>query len=78
MASEAWYQAKDPLVVKVGEDVMLASYFAVKLGCEAYIPELQNIIYAHNLSLVPNLDSYKPYLQDCSEFAQKLSNTSKS
>lgn len=75
MASEAWYQAKEPSIVKTGEDVMLASYVAVKLGCEEHIPELLIVIYTHNQLLVSNLESHRQYLQKCSEFAVKLSNT---
>lgn len=70
MASEAWGTATDPSIIKIGEDVMLAAYIAVKLGGEEYISELQDIILKHNLSEIPDLQTQSQYLQNCADYGK--------
>src|SRR5689334_19831888 len=72
MASEAFRKATDPLTIKTGEDIMLAAYFAVKLGGEAHTSELQDIIFDHQSKHNSKLRYFKDYFTHCREFGQQL------
>jgi len=68
MASESWYQAKDPSVIKIGEDIMLAAYIAAKLGGEKFIPQLyQSIVKTCSEDL---FKKHKDYFERCSNFGK--------
>lgn len=68
MASEVWYQAKDPSIIKIGEDIMLAAFIAVKLGGEELIPQLyQSIIETCSEEL---FKEHKDYFEHCADFGK--------
>ncbi|OGH11804.1 MAG: hypothetical protein A2857_04925 [Candidatus Levybacteria bacterium RIFCSPHIGHO2_01_FULL_36_15] len=68
MASESWYQGKDPSIIKTGEDIMLAAYIAVKLGGEKLIPQLyQSIIETCSEEL---FKKHKDYFEHCADFGK--------
>ena len=72
MASQAWYLATSRDVIKIGEDLMLSSYIAIKLGGEKYIADIQKIILsdAAPYYIDIDLDKHKDYFEDCINFGK--------
>src|SRR3989338_8105164 len=68
MASSAWSKAPNPSIIKIGEDIMLAAYIAVKLGGEKLIPQLyQSIIETCSEEL---FKKHKDYFEHCADFGK--------
>ena len=64
MASEAWYNATDPVAVMTGEDIMLAAYISTSLSGEIYIPQVYQIIIDTNASKISgNHEEYFQHVQ---------------
>lgn len=74
MASESWYQAKDPSIVKTGEDIMLAAFIAAKLDGEQHIPQLQKKIIENEPQKTVDLKKYIEYFQHCAEYGKNRAN----
>ena len=70
MASEAWYNATDPVAVMTGEDIMLAAYISTSLSGEIYIPQVYQIIIDTNASKISG--NHEEYFQHCAEFGTDL------
>ena len=68
MASEAWSTTPDPSIIKIGEDIMLAAFIAIKLGGQQDIPELYEIIIGKSSEELS--DNHKQYLDHCLDFGK--------
>ncbi|MBI4091858.1 MAG: ADP-ribosylglycohydrolase family protein [Candidatus Levybacteria bacterium] len=68
MASKAWRSSTDQSVIKIGEDIMLATFIAVKLDGEEFIPKLyQSITETYPEEL---FNKHKDYFEHCADFGK--------
>lgn len=68
MASSAWNNAPNSSVIKIGEDIMLAVFIAVKLGGEKYVQQLYEIIVEKGSEGLSN--KHKDYFEHCADFGK--------
>ena len=69
MASEAWRSNKDPSIIKIGEDIMLAVYIATVLNGERYLPQIYHSIVETGASNTSS--ESESYFKHCAEFGNQ-------